>query len=589
MEEQDIKQNQECRIVETQPGSFVYFDNTGLDAPQNIIYQEFQKEFQAVIRREAQVTHANLIKYTNLEKYEGKLYLGRVDPPVKEFRQWEAAGLADTCRVLLTILEIMRTYHTCSGADQQDITLGGLSRGQLKQDDNGGFWLQDPPVMNHLHQSADPLYRVDFAPEVMKGQRWDESSDVFSWGALAYRLLSGKDPFQTNTLEDRISKILRAKIISLKDQQPQLSEDLCQLIMDCLTKPARQRPSVTLLIGKLTVIINTGNYQISAEATLEYAGKAKGNLKKYWFQERFWLWFRRYGLITSVITGLILFFLVFAFAFNARGKHYLSVHTPPGKVVDYYYKSIITLNTPLQDETLYWVKKRIAFGDEIDKLNLFRDTGYFINLAYTEFHGRMLMRNKTKAMYRAEYILWIQMGDNHYQNIQRVEILTLRSVFNVWRITGIKVFKEKRWTTGAKESKPVDERLLASRFKTAAAISRKKFLCESNPLHLQSLTLCFERIDSCVLHVSLNNQTNCQFPVGLDGKYRTAISNGVGPMAFRGSWDSENTFTLSWRDIKKSAPMGIDMRLIFNGKKVSVEFTNPLTGDSGKFQGRMQE
>jgi hypothetical protein len=441
MEEIIMDQNQECR-VEIQSGSFIYFDNTGLEAPQNIIYQEFQKELQGVIRREAEVGHASLIKYTTFEKYEGKIHLGRETYPTRSFQQWETTSLANTCRVLLIILEIMQTYHTCPGADGRGIPLGGLSRGQLKQDENGGFWLQDPLVINHLYKSADPLYRVDFAPEVMKGHRWDELSDVFSWGALAYRLISGADPFQANTLEDRIAKILRAKIIPLQCQQPKLSEGFSQLIMDCLVKPAGQRPTVAMLIGRLKVLIDTGNYQISDEAALEHAGQAKSNLKKYWFQESLWLWFRRFGLITSIITGLILLFLVFAF--NARGKHYLTVHTPPGKVVNYYYKSIINLNTPLQDETLYGVKKRIAFGDEIDKLNLFRAMGYFVNLAYTKFHGRMLIHNKTIAKYRAEYALWIQVGDSHYQNIQRMEIITLRPVFNVWRITDIKVLKEKR-------------------------------------------------------------------------------------------------------------------------------------------------
>lgn len=464
--------------------------------------------------------------------------------------------------------------------------MGGLSAGQLKQDENGRFWLQDPPVMNHLHQFADPLYKVDFAPEVMKGHRWDQRSDIFSWGVLAYRLLSGKDPFQTNTLEDRIAKILRSKIISLKDQQPQLSEDLCQLIMDCLTKPAKQRPTVTLLIGKLTVIINTGNYQISDEAALEYAGKAKGNLKKYWFQEGFWLWFRRYGLITIVITGLILFFL--GFALTMQGKHYLTPHTPPEKVVNYYYKSIITLNTQLQDETLYWVKKRSAFGDEINTLSIFWGKGYFTNLTYTEFHGRMLMRNKTKAKYRAEYILWVQVEDT-FQNIQRMEILTLRPIRRVWRITGIQVLKEKRWAPGTLESRLASQKLLASRFKTAAAISGKKFQCEPNSMDLRSFALRFAGTDTSVLIISFDNRNDCEFPVGLDGKYRTATSNGVGPMAFRGSWDSENTFTLSWQDIKKHALMALDIQLIFNDKKVFVEIKNPLTGDSTKFRGRMQE
>jgi hypothetical protein len=66
------------------------------------------------------------------------------------------------------------------------------------------------------------------------------------------------------------------------------------------------------------------------------------------------------------------------------------------------------------------------------------------------------------------------------------------------------------------------------------------------------------------MQLSWDNQIGCQFPVGLDGRYRTAVSNGIGPMAFKGAWDSENRFSLSWRDFKKPAP--VDAYFIFDGR-----------------------
>lgn len=107
MEEQNVKLNQECRVIEVRQGSFIYFDNTGLEAPQSSNYQEYQKELQRVIRRGAGVSHANLLKYITFEKYEGKIHLGREDSSVRNFRQWEPLSLADTCRVLL----IMKVNH----------------------------------------------------------------------------------------------------------------------------------------------------------------------------------------------------------------------------------------------------------------------------------------------------------------------------------------------------------------------------------------------------------------------------------------------------------------------------------------------
>jgi serine/threonine protein kinase len=80
------------------------------------------------------------------------------------------------------------------------------------------------------------------APEQIKGQATDRRTDIFSFGILAYELLSGQRPFD----QDNISATLYAIIHD--DPKPfTLPDSICpdamhQLILDCLEKHPEGRP-----------------------------------------------------------------------------------------------------------------------------------------------------------------------------------------------------------------------------------------------------------------------------------------------------------------------------------------------------------
>ena len=59
-----------------------------------------------------------------------------------------------------------------------------------------------------------------------------------------------------------------------------------------------------------------------------------------------------------------------------------------------------------------------------------------------------MAQTKTRAKYRADYLLKITVS-NQINYIQRIEELTVQPVHKIWRITGIKIIREKRWTVKA--------------------------------------------------------------------------------------------------------------------------------------------
>jgi serine/threonine protein kinase len=437
--------NPNCLLMENQSGQSVIFDKAGLVMQmRESLRMEQQKELKAIIQKEEPVTHKNLLKYSSLEKYDGELYLVRDDDKVRELSRVVTIGLEEACRVLVTILEIMRVYH------QQGVSLGGLSLGQLKKNGPGEIYLQDPPVMNHLNKSLEPLYRIDLPREVIKGQSWSEASDVFSWGELAYRLLCGEDAFLSETPEERIGKIIQTNIIAPKDVQPKLSAELNQLVIDCLNRLPEERPMVADLIEKMSLMLKEGSYRVSDQAAREYSNKAISNVKKYVMMERFQIWFRKYGVVTCVAVGLVLLFVTVTIF--TKSKRTLTINTPSWKVVDYYYQGIQTLNTLLLDETLYKVKKSNSLADIITNLFVLNKVQQgmtysskdFITTSFPELKIELLEQHKTLAKYRAIFTLKITL-ERQIRYIQRTEEMTLRPVNKIWRITDIKVIKDKQW------------------------------------------------------------------------------------------------------------------------------------------------
>ena len=444
----------ECLMMEDSSGQILYFDKAGFVIQlRDSLRLELQRELKTLIKSEEPIRHENLIQYTAMDKYDGEIYLIRNGGGAHEISPWIPSGLEQICRVLLTILEIMKCYH------EQGIPLKGLSLGQIKQDQNGNFRLQDPLVMNYLSSSLGSDYRIDLPPEVIRGSDWNELSDVFSWGRLAYRLLCGEDPFEAGTPEDRVEKIMKAGMMDLRDLQPKISPRLSRSVMDCLNPAPQKRPTINSLIEQLQQMIDEGNFQVSDEAAENYRVKARRNLEKYQLGQIIKQWFKKYQIPVYVSLAIL---LTVGFIFLTRPKGVLTVNTPPTKVVDYYYHGIKTLDAILIGETLYKVKKEASFDDLVTNLYISNRTRQYMShtvqdtiiISFPEFKVTRLSKGKLMNRFQAEYLLKIDSGDNQIVYIKRNEVLTVKPVRKIWRITNIQVIGEKRWTEKMKSPPP---------------------------------------------------------------------------------------------------------------------------------------
>ncbi len=117
------------------------------------------------------------------------------------------------------------------------------------------------------------------APEQAKGLNVDQRTDIYSFGASFYRILSGKPPFQGNSIRAILLKQLNEKQVSLKSFLPSIPEELSDMIDTMMQKnPDLRYKSNTEIIEKLQKLSKKASIKTKKQSLDK--GKLKINKSK---------------------------------------------------------------------------------------------------------------------------------------------------------------------------------------------------------------------------------------------------------------------------------------------------------------------
>lgn len=136
-------------------------------------------------------------------------------------------------------------------------------------------------VSNDLTKVGKIMGTVSYmSPEQLRGEAVDTRSDVFSFGILLYRLITGELPFSAPTQVEAMSKILQSEPEPLSKFDADIPADLERVVKKCLQKDADDRYQDT---RDVVVDLRTlrRNYDSGISDTITGIGHAQPQAKFY--------------------------------------------------------------------------------------------------------------------------------------------------------------------------------------------------------------------------------------------------------------------------------------------------------------------
>ena len=104
----------------------------------------------------------------------------------------------------------------------------------------------------------------------------DHRSDIYSLGALGYRMLAGRPPFRGRTTADTLAMQIKEAPVPIRDLNPSIPKDFAAAIMRCLDKdPGSRFPTALELRFALDAVTF---FTTREEASARDAPGVKGNV-----------------------------------------------------------------------------------------------------------------------------------------------------------------------------------------------------------------------------------------------------------------------------------------------------------------------
>lgn len=203
--------------------------------------QSFKKE--TLLARS--ITHKNVIRIHDLGEVSDIKFIS-----MDFIKGHDLKDLIHASGCLSTETAINLTRQICEGlnaAHQKKIIHLDLKPRNIMIDHDGKVYIMDFGVSRSLEaRKMDPDNKIIgtpayISPEQAKGEEVDQRSDIYSLGVIIFEMLTGKRPFEADTLDGYIEQHLHKNPPDPTKFNPLIPSFLVQIILRCLEKDKNKR------------------------------------------------------------------------------------------------------------------------------------------------------------------------------------------------------------------------------------------------------------------------------------------------------------------------------------------------------------
>ena len=209
------------------------------------LYEKFSMETDLILKPIVVFTeYSNKYIYFVTEYTQG----GQLKTLISEGKN---IGLKSKINILLQIAEIIKLFHSY---DPQYLIYNLKSskillKDKFKDIGNNKIKLYDLNSISNAHEPIDiKKYTAYFlAPELIRGEDYDSSVDIFSFGVLIWEIFSRKIPFQGVLPNEAIEKIKKGEFLDINEVDKETPSDIKNVILNCF-KSKKERVAIDDII-----------------------------------------------------------------------------------------------------------------------------------------------------------------------------------------------------------------------------------------------------------------------------------------------------------------------------------------------------
>jgi eukaryotic-like serine/threonine-protein kinase len=210
--------------------------------------EEYRARFLQEARAAGGLSHPNIVTVHDVGEIEGRPYMAMElldgEPLSESMAKGKVLPVREVAVIGIQLAKALGYAHE-RGIVHRDIKPGNIMRNKgnqaIKVTDFGIAHVESPDAEQRT-RVGDVLGTPQYmSPEQTQGQKLDGRSDLFSTGIMLYQMLTGKRPFQGDTLVAVAMKIAKDAPEPIEKLRAEVPASLRRVVDRCLAKAPEKR------------------------------------------------------------------------------------------------------------------------------------------------------------------------------------------------------------------------------------------------------------------------------------------------------------------------------------------------------------